>query len=538
MSVSLGLSRDKITRARLRGWWRYPPLILTAIYLITLVVKFDHVVAWVYQDADAASGPVVGQLFGVAGSHVTLGDYAWYWSLLLELATRWIPAHREIWEALPYLLVLIGAGLTIDTVYRVAGTATATLTATILLCASPLVLRIEMSLNDHTPTWFCLAILGWWLVTLERGRVTRRPWLCAIAVVVIGVVIGPEAASDPLVTIAGVLPFALTVVGLRLLGERAQWRHAVIPAVATVISIAIGWIVTGAVMSALHVVRSDDAVTTFAANTQVSTNLLDLWWQCIAIIGNGSFFSQTLKLSSGIELACAVIALGSVVLLPRIGWRELNRAEVPRAGSPEAVWRATIVFWVLSAVLLTLAYITSSAPVDFYSSRYLVGVLYAVAVVIPVVCVRKPLLSLIVYLGTCLYGLSGVIGMVQGQVFTVAVGLPTQSAMNAVIGYAKQHDLQLGYSGYWDAAPITWASHTRLEVYPVTTCGSTICPYYEHTISSWYTQPATRSFLLTDSELPLVPNPPSGLGRPVATYAVDELTMYVYDYNIATKIGP
>jgi hypothetical protein len=536
--LATSLSRVHVDPKRLRGWWPYTPLLLTAIYLITLALKFDHLVAWTYQSADAASAPVIGQLFGTAGSHVTLGDYAWYWSLMFELATRWIPDHREIWEAVPYLLVLIGAGLSVNTVYRVAGAIAASLTATILLCGAPLLLYVEMPLNDHTPTWACLAILGWWLVALERGHITGRRSLCALAVVVIGAIVGPEAASDPLLIISGVLPFAAVVAVLRVFGDRAQWRHAVVPALSTVAAIGVGWFLTGALMSALHVVKDANAVTTFASNTQVNTNLLDLLWQCIAIFGNGSFFSQSLKLTSALELVCALLALGSVALLPRIGWLELRRGQVPRAGSPDALRLALIGFWVLSAILLSLAYVTSSAPVDYYSSRYLVGLVYAVAVVIPVICVRSRVLTAIACLGTCVYALSGVIGMIQGQVFSAASNLPSEDAMSAIIGYAQKHDLHLGYSGYWDGAPITWASHMRLDVYPVSTCGSSLCDYYQHTISNWYTQKAKRTFLITDSAIPLVPSPPSALGPAVAQFQVDELTLYVYDYNIASKIGP
>jgi hypothetical protein len=532
------IDRSRPAVAWLRGWWRYPPLILTAIYIVTLAVKFNQVVAFTYADADAASAPVIGQLFGAAGSHVTLGDYAWYWTLLLELGTRWIPEHRQLWEILPYLFVLVGAGLTVETVYRAAGAVAATLTATVLLCAAPNALHLEMSLNDHSPTWVCLAILGWWLTTLERGRLAEKRWLCAALIVVIGAFIGPEAASDPLVVIAGVVPFALAVVGLRMLGDPADRRWAVVPAIATVVAIALGWVCTDAAMSALHVVRSTAQVTTFASAGQVNTNLLDLWWQCVVALGNGSFFGQALHLTSAIELVCALLALGSVLLLPRLGWRELNSGLRARRASADAVRRALLLFWTASALLLTLAYVTSAAPVDIFSVRYLLGLVYAVAVVLPVICVRRPLPRLAAYLATSVFALSGVIAMVQGQVFNVATNLPSPNAMAGIDTIAEQHHLHLGYAGYWDAAPMTWASHMRVDVYPVQSCGATMCQYGLHTISNWYTQSARRSFIVTDSEQPLLAGPPSALGRPVATYQVDELTMYVYNYDVASKIGP
>ena len=77
-------------------------------------------------------------------------------------------------------------------------------------------------------------------------------------------------------------------------------------------------------------------------------------------------------------------------------------------------------------------------------------------------------------------------------------------------------------------------------MYPVSVCdqGAHLCPFDLHVISSWYTpRPSTRSFLLTDPRLPLVPAPTPGLGRPSAVYRVGRLTMYVYPYDIASRFA-
>ena len=90
--------------------------------------------------------------------------------LLFELATKWLPAHRQLWEAAPYAMALAGAGLVGWSVWVIAGRVAASLAAVILICASPQLLRVLLSLTQHAPVWFCLAILGAYLVWLLRRK--------------------------------------------------------------------------------------------------------------------------------------------------------------------------------------------------------------------------------------------------------------------------------------------------------------------------------------------------------------------------------
>ena len=45
-----------------------------------------------------------------------------------------------------------------------------------------------------------------------------------------------------------------------------------------------------------------------------------------------------------------------------------------------------------------------------------------------------------------------------------------------------------------------------------------------------------ESHVLTDPSLRLVPAPTPGLGRPTAVYHVGRIAMYVYPYDLATRI--
>lgn len=136
------------------------------------------------------------------------------------------------------------------------------------------------------------------------------------------------------------------------------------------------------------------------------------------MLGNGSFFSQALGFTSGLKLICAALAISAVVLVPRIAWGEASRAWVARrrrvesvgcsgdsvyghvmsgddqdvddaresdaASEGDAARIAWCVFWGLSAVLLSAAFVVSSTPVDINSDRYLVGVIYAAAALVPI----------------------------------------------------------------------------------------------------------------------------------------------------------
>src|SRR5437764_9015414 len=139
--------------------WRWAAVPFGVVYLILLALRFRGIVTHTNLDADAVSAPVIGELFGSApaSAHVVLGEFAWYSTLIFELATKWLPAHRHVWEVAPYLMALAGAGLTAWSVCQVAGRFAASLTAVLLVCAAPATLHLLLSMTQHAPDWFCLA---------------------------------------------------------------------------------------------------------------------------------------------------------------------------------------------------------------------------------------------------------------------------------------------------------------------------------------------------------------------------------------------
>jgi len=521
--------------------WRWAAVPFGVLYLIFLAIQFGDVISATNLDADAVSAPVIGQLFGAAGPHanVVLGEFGWYATLLFELATKWLPAHIQVWEAMPYAMALAGAVLAAWSVWQVAGPWAASLTAVLLVCAAPDTLHLLLSMTQHAPDWFCLALLAAFLALVQRRALALRPIVLVPVSLVVGVVVGVNAASDPLLVLAGLVPFVLAVLTAAVLVRGPGSVRALRIALATLVVTGVSWVLTLVVMSALRVAPEAGVhTTTLATAAKIGTNLR-LWWQSIAVLGNGDFFGLDVSFVSVLAVACAALSIGAVVLLPRVGWRAL-RLRADDAASPEASARlAFMVFWCSSAVVLSAAFVLSATPVDIHADRYLVGLIYAAAAVIPVIAAGRVRTEAAAVAGTCVFALSGVIGMAKGTVTNDINRFPTAAVANQVWRLAVADHLQSGYSGYWDAAPITWASRFRVRVYPVSVCAQNahLCPFDLHTISSWYTpHPGVRSFLLTDSAIPLVPSPTPDLGRPSAVYRVGNLTMYVYPYDLAARI--
>ena len=167
------------------------------------------------------SAPVIGELFGGTPAHasVVLGQFGWYATLLFELATKWLPLHRQIWEVAPYAMALGGAALAAWSVWQVAGRWAASITAVLLICAAPATLHLLLSMTQHAPDWFCLALLAAFLIVLQRRTAALRSRAIAPFVLIVGTIVGVNAASDPLLVISGLVPFGLALLATHWLAR-------------------------------------------------------------------------------------------------------------------------------------------------------------------------------------------------------------------------------------------------------------------------------------------------------------------------------
>ena len=165
--------------------------------------------------------------------------------------------------------------------------------------------------------------------------------------------------------------------------------------------------------------------------------------------------------------------------------------------------------------------------------------IYAAAAVVPALAVRRPLTEALAVAGTCVIALPASSRWPRHRCRGTPAGSRRRPSPTRIAAIAAREGAPVGYSGYWDAAPITWAAHFRVKVYPVSICdrGEHLCRFDLHYISSWYTpRPGVKSFLLGDPSLALVPRPTPDLGRPSGVFHVGQITMYVYPYDLATRV--
>lgn len=543
---------------RVLALWPWLPLPVAATYLLVLLVKFNAIVASIYLDADAASAPVIGELFGGSPAHrqVFLGQMGWFSTLIFELATRWLPGHRQLWELAPYGMALASVALVCWGAWKVAGRWAAAISGVLMLCAGPRTLTLLFSLNDHSTTWFSLALLAALTVVFySRPAWLSRRWAVLLALLA-GMTVGVNTASDLALLVAGIVPVVLAAAITGLLWRERGVVRASYWLVGTMLLAGLFDALTHALMKHENVLVPAQAVHNKLAAAEALSGNFKLWWQSLMVLGNGDFFGQTLGVTSALKTICAVLTLAALMFVLRLAWREL-RAFASSAGriaveetrgvvlSPDSqriapariAWCA---FWGFSALLLSASFLFSSNPIDINSSRYLVGVIYAVAALIPLLASRHALARAAIVAGALVFSLSGLSSLLQGEEIASASASGSYRSYNQIARLAAREGLTVGYTDYWDAAPLMWSTHFRLRVYPVQDCAPNLCWSYLHMITSWYTpRPHTRTFLISNSSQPHPgADPMPNLGRPSATYQVGTLTMYVYPYDIASRMVP
>jgi hypothetical protein len=544
--------------------WPWLPLPVGVAYLLLLLVKFNQIVAATYLNADAASAPVIGELFGGAPAHrqVFLGQMGWFSTLLFELATRSLPLHRQLWETVPYAMALASVAMIAWAVWRVAGRWAAAIAGVAILCAGPHTLGLLFSLNDHSTTWFALALLAALLVFFQAPPAWLKAWSAAPIALVAGAIVGVNAASDLTLMVAGIVPIVFATGLTWVLRPGRARASAWWWIVATVVVAIVFDVLTHAWAHHENVLTPPQyAHNTLAAAEAVPTNF-KLWWQSLMVLGNGNFFGGTLDFASGLQLLCAVLTLVALALVLRFAWRALVscvplswragqvRGELgtpgegrpstplPREREPQTLTIVWCAFWGSSALLLSASFIFSSNPLDINSSRYLVGVIYAVAALLPLLALAGPLARVLATVAVTIFALSGLVSLLENE--ELAPGPTSYSLIHQVERYLDSKSLTLGYANYWDGAPIMWSSHFHIRAYPVQDCAPNLCWSYLHMITSWYTtpRPRQRSFLISDATQAVSSAPTPNLGKPTAVQQIGPLTIYVYPYDIASRMIP
>lgn len=518
------------------------PLVLLGVYAGLLLVNLSGFVHAIYLSADTASAPYLGELYpsAPASAHVILGNIAWFPALFFEVATRWLPAHRQIWELAPYVISVLGVVALAWTAKIVSGRWAAGIIAAALLTGSPALIGWQFGWSIHALSYTVVTVLGAFVVVLVRheGRIGTTATHIGI-VTAVGVVTGVGLASDELVAPAGLAPFALTaLVVLPAVSPRATRRLAASAAGVVGIAVVSALIIAHALVVE-HISTAPFPIT-FAGYDQIVPHLRILI-QGTALLFSGDFGGLAPSTLSVLKLACAAVVVGATTVairMMRTTARHVAHAirTSERPGDP--VRYAFIVFWGCVVALDALAFVLSSVPVDQYSGRYVVSAAYGIVALAVLAAAPGRLRRTAAGSACAIVCLGGVVALARGDVQSNQGNYPDSKVAGALAAFAHRAGLVYGYAGYWDAAALTWEERAAIKVFPVEACASTLCPFPFHQISSFYTpRKATRTFLVSDPTQPLNPGPAAALGPPKSTVHVGRLTVYVYSYDIAGRFG-
>jgi hypothetical protein len=540
-----------------RSYWQWLPIVPLLIYCVALVAHFRGILHGVYSSADDSSLLNIAQSFGSAPhtAQVVYGDVEILQVLAVLLATRVLPLHRYIWEVAPWLASLAGIGVVARIVGMISGRWAAMVIMVTLGCAAYFLLELEFGWGIHAPAYQDITLFGAVpaLLALRGGMLGRSRGAWCFWLLVAVLVGAGGLADDKLFIVGGFVPFVIAGAVTVWLAPSPVRRRALLSTVIIVMGTLIGSVVALAIAHRAGI-TSIPFQSTFVQYNQI----LDhggLLAESLLYLLNGNFAGLTVNATGVVAFLAAAAVVAATAVAYRHGHRQIRELltllpVAPRPREPLELARiALTVYWIASAVLLSISFVFTSAVVDVYGMRYVVTVAYAVVILAAVAAAPHVWARNLAALGSYVIVCSASISLVRHDLEVSTAVLPQPTDATALARWADAKHLRYGYASYWDAAPLTWWTQSRPAVYPTLGCGTdldTLCAY-DNRVTSWYTpRPHTRTFVIVDNRFLSsdvgaaldVAGPPKAFGRPASIAHVNDLTIYVYPYDVASRFGP
>jgi hypothetical protein len=491
---------------------------------VTVAVMAPGLIHDLFWDTDVASRFVLAE--HLRGHGTVFIPHFGQWTLLWWLlATRDLPGHVQLWEATGYPFALAGAGLLGWATARVTNRWAGVTAAATALVVGPYALRSLLSSVYHVTTPFTAAVLGAYLVVLARSSPRRGAVALAAGV---GLLAGTNAASDPLLVPAGVLPFALAAAAL----FAATRSRPIAVQAGTVLAVtAVSAVATIGVMRGLgfHVVGLDLQP---AAPGDLPANTRHLG-RTVALLGGANYALPHGYPHEPLRILIALLAAAGIAVCVLAAFT-LRRAE-PRL-------RAYALYWAASVLLLAITFVatTNAAALGAGSANYLLTLPLAAAAGIALLAAGSRRAQLIVGLAVAIVGTANLAGIVDGRAGTPKGAIGTHKEQ--LVSLLERKGVTRGYASYWDAQNLTWQSGGRVFVAPIERCDvpgePRLCGFNFATIRSWYEEKAGPSFLLVDPTTAFITEPPPHVREASASYKFGPLTVYVFPYDLARYIRP
>jgi hypothetical protein len=517
---------------------------LAAVYLVLFAVRLPQNIVDILWDSDYASGFTLTQTVARAGDggHTVISTTGAYLPLWFGLLTAHLPLHRQLWDISPTLLSAATALAIGWSVAQVSSRRAGVLAVAIVLVASPWTLAILMAPVAHNTVYPTTALLGAYLVWLARDG-TRRPRTTFAVAVAVAIVLGAAIASDALVIATGVVPFALTAV-LAAMQPSRRARAVALPALASAVGSLPVALISDAIMKAQgYVVVPSQPPLELAALSSVPRHARILA-EGLRELSNGYLATMWPgRLHTEVGVACDVVLAAALLALLYCGTRAGIRFARRRGADAELCRLLHVAYWFSSALAVCGAFLLTTAPgTDTQKHEaYYLTLIFSVAAVVPLLLVRaRSPARWLLPAGFAVFALGSIVGLKRDYLDTIRP--PVARYALTIAHLAEADHAPVGYAGYWDASSLTWNSQERIRVRPLEACanpaGAQICPFFLMRTPSWYVSEPRRSFLLVDPSETFVVSLPAGLGKPIASYALGAMTMYVYPYDIASRLGP
>jgi hypothetical protein len=504
-----------------------------------------------YSSADVTSPLTITRslLSAPASAKVLFGDHNVLQVSAFLAATHGLPGYRYIWELAPWVVSLVGIGFVARSVSLISGRWAGMVVLVAAGCAGPWLLQLQFSWGIHAVAYQDICLFGGVIALLvlrggTLGRSRQTWWLCLLLVTIVG---AGGIADDELFAVGGLLPFVITagVVGWLARGQvrKRIWCSAGL--------VTVGAAILSEVARAVGHHLGIFAVPFPLAFVQYAAilNHGGLLVESLVYLFNGNFAGMYFYLSSALAFACAALVVAAICVACIYTRRQaaLLLAAFPkqerRVREPQELARlALIMFWSVSAVTLSAAFVFTSAVQDIYGMRYVVPVAYTLVVIIAVAAAPRAWARNLVSASLCLLVCSAAVGIFNRSIEDSFSAFPHPADVSALEAWARAEHVTHGYASYWDAAPLTWWMQPDPAVYPVIACGTTLCPY-DNRLSSWYTPRAhSKSFVVVDNNFDAsdalgVTGPPAALGRPTDVAHVGHFTVYLYSYDVASRFA-
>ncbi len=527
------------------------PLGLACGYLIWVLANFTHIIRAIGLNPDATWAPVLARdlLSGGERGLIYVGEASHFTTIWFLIATRGLPMADLLWDVTPYLTFLAGLGLTAWACWKAAGRWAALLGLSIGVCAGGQVLLTVMSQGIHGHTFFLNSLLAAFLVLHHTSqRCSRWSWRLPAGTLVV-ILAGTTLASDPLFLPSGLLPFCAAPLALALIDRTKRNRElAVVTAALSLLSV-----ITSVLFNQwMYAVGFRKTYATegyaLASPREALRNLLMFVNHTVSLGNGGGIYSGrtldlTLRTVGEVGMMVFLVAAAGFLALRVIALMRLKR----QRGWTEQPLSIFILYWSMSAVAIGGAFVLSTfalGPSD--TSRYVIPVFFSLAAVAVVPARRAGWRRAAVVAGTGLFCLLSIANRNSLFVYEQWSMLRETGLQGSkIVSFLEDEQVNVGYSGYFNSHPLTYASDMQVSAYPVTRCripkSERLCPFPVNARSVWYRpRPGIRSFVLSDSNGPevIAKSPKPELGPPSASRHFGSISIYIYNYDVASRLAP